>query len=112
MNGKHLLELVLVFMQENGELCAHFPFVSTIFVHDCSSYHKQKALSYLSCSAIAMTTELFFSLNAASRMLSFVLFNVTSDLAFDSSNVTTGAWPLMAARSKAVFYKAGMEIQM
>ena len=60
---------------------------------------------YLSCSAIAMTTSLFFSLTAASRILSFVLFKVISDLSFDRINVTTEAWPLMAARCKAVFCK-------
>ena len=52
-----------------------------------------------------MTTSLFFSLTAASRMLSFVLFKVISDLSFDRINVTTEAWPLMAARCKAVFCK-------
>ena len=34
--GKYLCNLVLVSMQKNGEICAHFAFVSTSFVHDCS----------------------------------------------------------------------------
>ena len=55
-------------------------------------YRKEEwVICYLSCSAIAMTTALFFSFTAASRMLSFVLFNVTSECALESSNVTTGA---------------------
>lgn len=50
-----------------------------------------------------MTTSLFFSLTAASRMFSLLLFSVTSASPIDKSSFTTEAWPLIAARCNAVF---------
>ena len=38
--GKHLRDLVRVFMQDNGEMCAHFTFVSRSFVCDCRNMTK------------------------------------------------------------------------
>ena len=50
-----------------------------------------KQLYYLSFSAIAITTSLFFSLTAASRMFSLLVFSVTSASPIDKSSFTTEA---------------------
>ena len=41
--GIHLHDLVLASMQENGEICMHFVFVSMGFVHDCSCMDNGKS---------------------------------------------------------------------
>ena len=56
-----------------------------------SGIMRSQTKCYLSCSAIAMTTAVLFSLTAASRILSFLLFQVISDFGLDRSKFTTGA---------------------